>query len=118
LVASPTWQAHHAPELCLTASGHHIESMVGQALTPSITGRWLELDGGQKTAAYWFQSATRTTDDFFVRFRGEIFRTEPSWTLVSIVFDQPHSPDEIPIQTFLTLVHDTLAPIQTVRGTA
>ncbi|MGB8698790.1 MAG: exosortase O, partial [Thermosynechococcaceae cyanobacterium] len=75
LVASPTWQAHHAPELCLTASGHRIESMTGQALTPNITGRCLELDGGQKTAAYWFQSATRTTDDFFVRFRGEIFRT-------------------------------------------
>lgn len=112
LVASPTWQAHHAPELCLTASGHHIESMTGQALTPKITGRWLELDGGQKTAAYWFQSATRTTDDFFVRFRGEIFRTDPSWTLVSIVFDRPHSPDEIPIQTFLNLVRDTLDPIK------
>jgi exosortase O len=112
LVASPTWQAHHAPELCLTASGHRIESMVGQALTPNITGRWLELDGGQKTAAYWFQSATHTTDDFFVRFRGEIFRTDPSWILVSIVFDQSHSPNEIPIQTFLNLVRDTLDPIK------
>jgi exosortase O len=117
LVASPTWQAHHAPELCLTASGYRIESMVGQALTPKVTGRWLELDGGKKTAAYWFQSATRTTDDFFVRFRGEIFRTDPSWTLVSIVFDQPHSPDEIPIKSFLNLVHDTLTPIPMVRGT-
>lgn len=116
LVASPTWQAHHAPELCLTASGYRIESMLGQALTPNVRGRWLKLDGGMKTAAYWFQSATRTTDDFFVRFRGEIFRTDPSWTLVSIVFDQPHSPDEIPIQTFLNLVHDTLDPIQVVRG--
>jgi exosortase O len=112
LVASPTWQAHHAPELCLTASGYRIESMVGQALTPNVTGRWLELDGGQKTAVYWFQSATRTTDDFFVRFRGEIFRTDPSWTLVSMVFDQPHSPNEVPIQTFLNLVHDTLDPIK------
>jgi exosortase O len=114
LVASPTWQAHHAPELCLTASGHHIESMVGQALTPKITGRWLELDGGKKTATYWFQSATHTTDDFFVRFRGEIFRTDPNWTLVSIVFDQPHSPNEFSIKTFLNLVHDTLNPMQTV----
>jgi exosortase O len=118
LVASPTWQAHHAPELCLTASGYRIESMLGQALTPNVRGRWLELNGGQKTAAYWFQSATRTTDDFFVRFWGEIFRTDPSWTLVSIVFDQSHSPDEIPIQTFLNLVHDTLDPIQQVKGKA
>jgi exosortase O len=116
LVASPTWQAHHAPELCLTASGHHIDRMVGQALTPTVTGRWLELDSGQKTATYWFQSATHTTDDFFVRFRGEIFRTDPSWTLVSMVFDRSHSPDEIPIKTFITLVHDTLDPIQTVKA--
>jgi exosortase O len=116
LVASPTWQAHHAPELCLTASGHHIESMVGGALTPKVTGRWLELDGGKQTAAYWFQSATRTTDNFFVRFRGEIFRTDPSWTLVSVVFDQSHSPDETPIKSFLNLVHNTLNPIPMVRG--
>jgi exosortase O len=118
LVASPTWQAHHAPELCLTASGYRIESMLGQALTPNVTGRWLELDGGKKTATYWFQSATRTTDDFLVRFRGEIFRTDPSWTLVSIVFDQPHSPDEISIKTFLNLVHDTLKPMQAVSTKA
>jgi exosortase O len=116
LVASPTWQAHHAPELCLTASGHHIDRMVGRALAPKVTGRWLELDSGQKTATYWFQSATHTTDDFFVRFRGEIFRTDPSWTLVSMVFDRSHSPDEIPIKTFITLVHDTLDPIQTVKA--
>lgn len=116
LVASPTWQAHHAPELCLTASGHHIDRMVGQALAPNVNGRWLELDSGKKTAAYWFQSATRTTDDFFVRFRSEIFRTDPSWTLVSIVFDRPHSPNEPPMQTFITLVHNTLTPIPMVKG--
>jgi exosortase O len=116
LVASPTWQAHHAPELCLTASGYRIESMKGQALTPKITGRWLRLDGGKKTATYWFQSATQTSDDFFVRFREEVFRTDPSWTLVSIVFDRSHSPNEPPMQNFLTLVRDTLDPIQMVRG--
>ena len=116
MVASPTWQAHHAPELCLTAFGHHIDQMVGQALTPEVTGRWLTLDNGQKTSTYWFQSATRTTDDFFVRFWGEVFRKDTNWTLVSIVFNQAHSADEPAVQSFLTLVHDALAQIQPIGG--
>ncbi|NJR40773.1 MAG: exosortase O [Leptolyngbyaceae cyanobacterium CSU_1_4] len=114
LVTSPTWQAHHAPELCLTAFGYHIDHMIGKALTPALTGRWLTLDNGQKTSTYWFQSATRTTDDFFVRFWGEVFRQDSTWTLVSIVFDQPYRSDEPPVQSFLTLVHDALAQIQPV----
>lgn len=112
LVASPTWQAHHAPELCLTAFGYHIDQMVGKALTPAVTGRWLTLDGGQKTSVYWFQSATETTDDFFVRFWGEVFRKDSAWTLVSVVFDQSHSTDEPAVLSFLTLIHDALAQIQ------
>jgi exosortase O len=116
LVASPTWQAHHAPELCLTAFGYHIDRMVGEALTPAVTGRWLTLDGGKKTASYWFQSATRTTDDFFVRFWGEVFRKDPTWTMVSIVFDQSHSTAEPAVQSFLNSVHDSLATIQPVGG--
>jgi exosortase O len=112
LVASLTWQAHHAPELCLTAFGYHIDHMVGKPLTPTVTGRWLTLDGGKKNASYWFQSANRTTDDFFVRFWGEVFRKDPTWTMVSIVFDQSHSADEPAVQSFLTTVHDALATIQ------
>lgn len=116
LVASPTWQAHHAPELCLTAFGYHIDQMVGEALTPAVTGRWLTLNNGQKTSAYWFQSATRTTNDFFVRFWSEVFRKDSTWTLVSIIFDQSHSADEVAVQSFLTLIHDALAQIQPVGG--
>ncbi|MBW4516046.1 MAG: exosortase O [Timaviella obliquedivisa GSE-PSE-MK23-08B] len=114
LVASPTWQAHHAPELCLTAVGYHIDQMIGKALTPAISARWLTLNGGQKTSTYWFQSATRTTDDFFVRFWGEVFRKDSTWTLVSLVFDQSHSADEPSVQAFLTLIHHALAQIQPV----
>ena len=90
--------------------------MVGKALTPAVTGRWLTLNSGQKTLAYWFQSATRTTDDFFVRFWGEVFRKDSTWTLVSIVFDQSHKSDEPPVQSFLTFIHDALAQIQPVGG--
>jgi hypothetical protein len=90
--------------------------MVGKALTPEVIGRWLTLDDGKKTSTYWFQSATRTTDDFFVRFWGEVFRKDSTWTLVSIVFDQSHSSNEPAIQSFLTLIHDALAQIQPVGG--
>ena len=85
-------------------------------VAPEVTGRWLTLDNGQKTSTYWFQSATRTTDDFFVRFWGEVFRKDTNWTLVSIVFNQAHSADEPAVQSFLALVHDALAQIQPIGG--
>ncbi len=108
LVASPTWQAHHSPEVCLAAIGYKIEPVVERVITPAVTARWLALDGGKRSAIYWFQSATRTTDDFMSRFWGDVFRQESRWTMVSIVFDRPVSPEEATVQGFIKQTHEAI----------
>jgi exosortase O len=107
-VSSPTWQAHHAPELCLAAIGYHIDAMTREQFTPAVLGRWLSLNQGQQAAAYWFQAPDRTSDNFLTRVLGEVLRQDPSWTLVSVVFDQSHQPDDAAVQAFVTTVHDSL----------
>ncbi|MGF1603322.1 MAG: exosortase O [Thermosynechococcaceae cyanobacterium] len=107
-VASPSWQAHHAPELCLTGSGFKIDQMQKRLLTPQVTGRWLSLDQGQHQAAYWFQSSQRTTDNYLDRVWSEITRREPQWTMVSILFDQPVSADNPEVRSILEEVHDAV----------
>ena len=112
-VASPTWQAHHAPELCFSASGLEIDHMQKQALSNQVTGRWISLNRGQQQAAYWFQSSQRTTDRYLDRIWSEITRREPKWTLVSILFDQPVSADNTDVQTMLEEVHSVIAATMT-----
>jgi exosortase O len=89
LVSSPTWQAHHSPEVCLASIGYKIAPEIKQLVTPEVTARWLSLDGGKRSAVYWFQSAKSTTDNFNSRFWDEVFRRESGWTMVSVVFDAP-----------------------------
>ena len=113
LVSSPTWQAHHAPELCLTAIGYKIAPVVQRLITPDVTARWLSLDDGKKSAVYWFQSATRTTDDFFSRFWDEVFRRESSWTMVSVVFDRAEAPDSPIVRASIEQMHDAIDSLST-----
>jgi exosortase O len=108
VVMSPTWQAHHAPELCLTAMGYRIAPTIQRVITPAVTARWLSLDGGKRSAIYWFQSATRTTDDFMSRFWDDVFRRESSWTMVSVVFDRAITPDEPTVQAFIEQTHTAI----------
>jgi exosortase O len=108
IVASPTWQAHHAPELCLTAIGHKIEPVIQRVITPEVTARWLSLDDGKLSAIYWFQSATRTTDDFMSRFWDDVFRRESRWTMVSAVFDRSDSPDAPTVKAFIKQTYDAI----------
>lgn len=107
LVASPTWQAHHAPELCYLASGMGIDAMQKATLTDQVTGRWLSL--GQQRAAYWFQSSERTTGDYLDRVWREITRRDPQWTLASVLFDQSVSANDTDVRTALAAVHSAIA---------
>ncbi len=108
LVASPTWQAHHSPEVCLASIGHKIAPLIQQIVTPAVTARWLSLDNGTRSAVYWFQSATRTTDDFNSRFWDDVFRRESRWTMVSVIFDRPNAPDSPTVQAFMQQTHDAI----------
>jgi exosortase O len=108
LVASPTWQAHHSPEVCLASIGYKIAPEIKQLVTPDVTARWLSLDGGTRSAVYWFQSAKGTTDDFNSRFWDEVFRRESRWTMVSVVFDHADSPESSMVQAFIKQTHDAI----------
>jgi exosortase O len=108
LVASPTWQAHHSPEVCLASIGYKIAPEIKQLVTPEVTARWLSLDDGKKSAVYWFQSAKSTTDNFSSRFWDEVFRRESQWTMVSVVFDKSDSPESPSVQGFIKQTHDAL----------
>ena len=108
-VASPTWEAHHAPELCFSAIGSTIDHMEKRSLIPEVTGRWLSLNQGQRSAAYWFQSPQHTTDHYFERVWREIRRQDPQWTMVSIQFDQSLSDQDADVQTLVDAVHGAIA---------
>lgn len=108
-VASPTWQAHHAPELCFTGSGFKIDRMERRALTENVTGRWLSLNQGQQQAAYWFQSQEHTTDHYLDRVWREITRRDSQWTMVSILFDQPVSAESAELKTMVAGVQGAIA---------
>ncbi|MFB2875632.1 exosortase O [Floridanema aerugineum] len=109
LVSSNTRRAQHAPEQCLAGMGFRVNSMEQRQLTPDITGRWLSLNGGTRKAVYWYQSSQRTTDDFISRMWGEVTRREPSWVMVSILFDQSYQPDNPEVVTFLSEINHALA---------
>jgi exosortase O len=109
LVASPTWQAHHSPEVCLASIGYTIAPTIQRIVTPDVTARWLSLNHGQKSAVYWFQSATRTTDDFNSRFWDDVFRRESRWTMVSMVFDSPDSPT---VRAVIQRTHDAIRKLE------
>jgi exosortase O len=108
LVASPTWQAHHSPEVCLASIGYKIAPEIQQLVTPEVTARWLSLDGGKRSAVYWFQSAKSTTDNFNSRFWDEVFRRESGWTMVSVVFDRADLPQSPAVQGFIKQTHDQI----------
>lgn len=113
LVFAPTWRAHHAPEVCLLGNGYQVNQVEARPLSPTVTGRWLSLDGGRYAAAYWFQSAHQTTGDFLTRLWGEVTRREPAWVMVSVLFDQPYTGQEPEIQDLLDRLHATLdRPLQ------
>ncbi|NJO45834.1 MAG: hypothetical protein HC835_09475 [Oscillatoriales cyanobacterium RM2_1_1] len=83
--------------------------MISQPLTSDVIGRWLSLNQGQQSAAYWFQAPGQTTDAFIHRIWSEVTRQESTWTLVSVLFDQSHKPDEPAVQELLALMHQQLA---------
>ncbi|MCY7366694.1 MAG: exosortase O [Chamaesiphon sp.] len=115
LVASPTWQAHHSPEVCLASIGYKIAPEIQQLVTPEVTARWLSLDNGKRSAVYWFQSATSTTDNFNSRFWDEVFRRESRWTMVSVVFDGADSPASAAVQGFIKQTHDQIDRLQQAK---
>jgi exosortase O len=108
LVASTSWRAHHAPELCWVGNGFRVDRMERQRFAPSVSARWLSLQGGTQTALYWFQSPQRTTDDLLSRIWSQVSRSDRRWVLVSVQLEQPLPPGDPEVQALVSTIHQTI----------
>lgn len=98
LVRSQTWRAHHNPERCFENYGLAVQSSfthvvaTGNPAAPLPMRALLLSNGkkdGQRAAAYWFQSAAKSTDDYGTRLWAAFSLQKQPWVLVTILFDQP-----------------------------
>lgn len=108
IVANTTWRTYHPPELCLMGTGLKIDHMEKKSLTSAVQARWLSLGNGKHSATYWFQSPTKTTDDFLSRLWSDVTRRQKNWVLISVLFDRSLSPDSSEVRDFTTSIHDAI----------
>ncbi len=99
LVGSSTWRAHHQPERCLEVFG--LEARRSRTLlvewpdgAEPRRGAWplrivelTDAGGAERSAGYWFQSASRVTDDHASRIWADLPPRRERWVMVSILFD-------------------------------
>ncbi len=106
LVTSRTWRAHHRPERCFEVYGLTIDNSHPHLVNPGFPLRLVSLGDGEGrsllSAAYWFQSPTRTTDDYATRIWADLSPQRDRWMLVSILFDEVHNPNTKRIEIFYT----------------
>jgi exosortase O len=85
---SASFRAHHPPEICMASAGIHVD-----AITDVADGRdrfrFASLDGGTRSALYWYQSPSGTRADILDRALAEISGRERRWVQVSLLLDEP-----------------------------
>lgn len=119
---SQSFQAQHAPHVCLASAGLQVTGARSLPLGNVGSIAQLAIAGGQRSAVYWFQSATQTTGDVLRRTLA-VLRPRaagatggpPPWALVSILFDDPLQPEDPLVQAQLLALHESVAA--TLRGT-
>ena len=90
LVASAGWRAQHLPERCFEVQGLSVDESRAHLAASDFPLRLVALgarQGERRTAAYWFSSPTRTTDDWATRFWADLAGPRERWALVTILFD-------------------------------
>lgn len=113
LVPSRTWRAHHRPERCFEVFGLRLNDSYAQLVSPAFPVRAVTLrdprSAARLNAAYWFQSATRTTDDYGTRIWADITAPAERWVLVSILFEQPLDSSDTRALALYQVLHDSVA---------
>ncbi len=113
LVTSKTWRAHHRPERCFEVYGLSLNDSRTFIVAPNFPLRLVSLgdDDGHNllSATYWFQSSTRTTDDYASRIWADLSPRRERWVLVSILFDQALEPNSTEVQSLYTALHNSVA---------
>ncbi len=113
LVPSRTWRAHHRPERCFEVFGLQLNDSRAQLAAPDFPLRAVTLrdphSDARWNAAYWFQAATQTTDDYGTRIWADTVAPAQRWILVSILFDQNIAPDDARVIALYHALHETIA---------
>jgi exosortase O len=116
LITSHTWRAHHRPERCFEVYGLSLEESRTYLVSPDFALRQVTLgsssDPAQYAAAYWFQSADQTTDDYAARIWADLAPERQRWVLVSILFDENVDPHRPEVQAFYLALHGAVDGIQ------
>jgi exosortase O len=113
LVPSRTWRAHHRPERCFEVFGLQLNDSRAQLINPNFPLRAVTLRDPKSdvrlNAAYWFQSATRTTDDYGTRIWSDTVSSSERWVLVSILFDERVDANDPRVTSLYTALHASVA---------
>jgi exosortase O len=113
LVPSTTWRAHHRPERCFEVYGLALNDSTTYLVAPDLPVRLVSLGDREGknlfTAAYWFQSPSRTTDDYGTRMWADFSPQHEKWVLVSILFDRALDPNTTEVQALYQALRDTVA---------
>jgi exosortase O len=111
LITSSTWRAQHRPERCFEVYGLALNDSRTILVAPDFGVRFVSLGGGRGprlSASYWFQSATRATDDFGTRLWADLAPRRERWVLVSILFDRELDPQAAESQSFYRALYDAV----------
>nr|MCW1967152.1 hypothetical protein [Anaerolineae bacterium] len=120
LVRSQTWRAHHNPERCFENYGLAVQSSLthlvatGNPAAPLPMRALLLSNGkkdGQRAAAYWFQSAEKSTDDYGTRLWAAFSLQKQPWVLVTILFDPPPDATSHRLSAFYLDVQQAIASL-------
>lgn len=113
LITSTTWRAHHRPERCFEVYGLALDDSSTLLVGPDFPVRSVALSkrGTAQTwsAAYWFQSGARVTDDYGTRIADDLALRPNRWVLVSILFDQKQDPQAAEVVSFYHALRATVA---------
>jgi exosortase O len=113
LITSQTWRAHHRPERCFEVYGLELDDSHTYLVAPDFPLRYVNLsygDGrGVLSAAYWFQSVNRTTDDYGTRIWADLAPKRDRWVLVTVLFDGAVDPRSADVQALYAVLHDGVA---------
>ncbi len=85
---SRSFRAHHPPEICLAGAGFHVDSLDEVRLAGAPV-RLASLDGGARTALYWYQSPSGITADLLSRIAAGITGREQGWAQVTLLLEEP-----------------------------
>jgi exosortase O len=113
LITSQTWRGQHRPERCFEVYGLSVENAETQLISANFPVRAVSLSYAAGTehlsAAYWFQSPTRMTDDYATRIWADLSPNRERWVLITILFDRLQDPQPDEFQAFYTAVQLAVA---------